>query len=118
MKKGTTNNPNGRPKGTPNKSTKEMRDFLQAFVEDNLESLQSEFDELEGADKFRVIEKLLPYILPKHNSISLQSIEQPRGKNLPSWLTDDDEQEKTKIDYSKVSDETLEALIESQKNNE
>lgn len=63
--KGQTNNANGRPPGIPNKSTAQLRQFITAFVERNAEHLQSEFDKMDGPEKFRVIEKLLPYVLPK-----------------------------------------------------
>ena len=70
-KKGHTNNPKGRPTGTPNKSTQELRSFIQSFIEKNSKNLQDEFDKLEGSDKFRVIEKLLPFVLPKCSTVTL-----------------------------------------------
>jgi hypothetical protein len=114
MKKGMTNNPNGRPKGKPNKTTTEMREFLQAFVENNLDDLQQEFDALEGADKFRALEKLLPYILPKHNAVSITRDEPETTKRRPAWMSEGDDERK-EIDLSKVPTEILEALLDSQK---
>lgn len=63
--KGISNNPNGRPKGVPNKSTVKLRAFIESFIEHNKDTLQAEFDKLEGLEKFKVIDKLLPYVLPK-----------------------------------------------------
>ncbi len=68
--KGFTNNPHGRPKGTPNKATKELRRTFQAFIENNIENLQADFDQLEPKDRFQVMEKLLQYVLPKEKPSS------------------------------------------------
>lgn len=38
-RKGKTNNPNGRPKGTPNKVTTEFRETVRKLLEDNSENV-------------------------------------------------------------------------------
>jgi hypothetical protein len=66
LPKGKTNNPNGRPKGVPNKSTAAIKNAFQCFVEDNLPKLQSMFDEIERPqDKLAFIKELSEYVLPK-----------------------------------------------------
>ena len=63
--KGQTGNPNGRPKGVPNKATTSMREKIGKFCNDNWEQVQSDFDELEPIDRIRTFEKFLQYTAPK-----------------------------------------------------
>ena len=35
MRKGKTNNPNGRPKGSPNKVTSDVKAFISDIIEEN-----------------------------------------------------------------------------------
>lgn len=65
LKKGQTNNREGRPKGIPNKTTDELRATVQAFIEDNIEKLQDNFDLLEPKEKLIFIEKMLKMVLPQ-----------------------------------------------------
>jgi hypothetical protein len=67
-RKGITNNPYGRPKGTPNKTTAEMRDSIQAFVEHNIQQIQDDFDKLDSLERLRVLERFMQYILPRYSS--------------------------------------------------
>lgn len=64
LKKGMTNNPNGRPRGKPNKSTDELREIVQKFLEDNLETMQKDYDSLEPKERLAFIEKLFKHVLP------------------------------------------------------
>ena len=43
LKKGQTNNPAGRPKGTINKANRELRDMIKDFLAENLENFQRAF---------------------------------------------------------------------------
>lgn len=63
--KGQSGNINGRPKGTPNKATTSVRTWLVEFINNNRERLQSDFDTLQPLERLTMIEKLLPYIMPK-----------------------------------------------------
>lgn len=63
--KGHTNNPNGRPKGTPNKVTSSIRNWIVELINGNREQLQKDLLQLEPKDRLIMIERLLPYIMPK-----------------------------------------------------
>lgn len=68
-RKGTTNNPEGRPRGKPNKVTLELRQGVQAFLEANWSTVQRDYDSLEARDRLTFILKLMEYALPKQRSI-------------------------------------------------
>lgn len=65
QQKGHTGNPNGRPKGTPNKVTSTIRNWIVELINDNREQIQKDLQLLDPKDRLSFIEKLLPYILPK-----------------------------------------------------
>lgn len=71
MRKGQTNNPKGRPKGAPNRVTRELRDVLKATVEGELEKLPDYLSRLDESKRLDVLLKLLPYVLPKVESVPL-----------------------------------------------
>ena len=81
----------GRQKGTPNKSTSEIRQAVNAFISNNIDSIQATFDKLEPIDRLKFIDRMLHYTLPK---LSFEVLPPPEiKKNLPEWMlsnTDDD----------------------------
>ena len=70
--KGNTNNPAGRPKGKPNKVTKELRERISDFLSGNWEQVEKDFQSLEPEKKIMIYEKLLQFTLPR-----LQSVQTP-----------------------------------------
>lgn len=67
--KGKTNNPNGRPKGTANKATTELRQWIANLLDDNRAQLLKDFKALDAAERWRVTEKLIQYVTPKMQSV-------------------------------------------------
>lgn len=72
QKKGQTGNPNGRPKGTPNKTTVSMREKISKFCNENWEQIQNDFEKLEPIDRIKTFEKFLQYTTPKMSESSLR----------------------------------------------
>ena len=81
-KKGTINNPNGRPKGKPNKSTDELRNLLQNFIDTNMETMQADYDKLEPKDRLTFINNLLRHVLPA----PLQELERLTDEQLDELI--------------------------------
>ena len=54
----------GRTKGTPNRTTTEIRQNFQLLIENNLETLESDLKELESKDRIKAILDLSKFVLP------------------------------------------------------
>lgn len=63
--KGATNNPNGRPKGTPNKITTQVKELLAEALEKGLESFSEDLASLEPKDRLNVLAKFALFVVPK-----------------------------------------------------
>ena len=58
----------GRQKGTPNKTTQSVKEFIQAILDDNQEQLREDLKNLSPKDRVNAILGLLPYVLPKQQA--------------------------------------------------
>ena len=87
LKKGQTNNQNGRPKGTPNKATQTAREWVQMLIDNNREQLERDLQLLESKERWQVIERLMQYVVPKQQAVTAQ------------------------IDFNRLSDEQLDTII-------
>ena len=85
--KGKTGNPNGRPKGSPNKTTQSVREWLTKLIDDNREQIKKDLAALEPKERLQMLEKFMQYTVPK-----MQSVE-------------------AKIDVDSLSDDQLNKLI-------
>jgi uncharacterized protein DUF5681 len=65
FEQGESGNPAGRPKGSQNKATKELREKICQFLLDNFARVQEEFNNLEGKDKVKFYCDLLPFGLAR-----------------------------------------------------
>ena len=93
QRKGQTGNPHGRPKGTPNKVTSDLRVWINDLLNNNRKQFETDLLKLEPHQRVSIIEKLLSYAIPKHQSID------------------------TTIDFSSLTDEQLDTIINELTNN-
>ena len=73
FEKGHSGNLIGRPKGSQNRRTKELRQAISAFLEDNFEKVVNDFHILSPRDKIKFYCDLLQYSLPKLQSVQLET---------------------------------------------
>lgn len=86
FKKGESGNPSGRPAGSKNKATELVKTLIETMITDNADQLKDHFKALRGKDKLKAFIDLLPYVVPRLQSTSLD------------------------IDLEKLSDEQLDEL--------
>jgi hypothetical protein len=60
----------GRKVGTPNKVTSELRKTLKGIIAAELDELPTTLAELPARERLELLIKLLPFALPKVNTIS------------------------------------------------
>ena len=81
FKKGKSGNPTGRPKGSKNLTTEQIRDSFQALIESSLPDIQKWLKQVakENPEKaLGIVEKFSDFILPK-----LQRTELSGGEDKP-----------------------------------
>lgn len=61
----------GRPKGSKNKTTAEIRERFSELVENNLSQFQNDLDSLEPAERLKIIMAMAKFILPTLKAIDL-----------------------------------------------
>jgi hypothetical protein len=60
----------GRPQGTPNKLTKELRTILKDVLFNEIDQLPNHLQALQIKDRIELVVKLLPYALPRIEAAS------------------------------------------------
>ena len=87
----------GRPKGSVNKSSNEIRETFQLLLSNNLEKIQDDLNELEAKDRIQLLLSLANYILPKLRSTEYTG-EQPE-------ITIDFSESINQVEWDKTKDE-------------
>ena len=87
FEEGKSGNPNGRPKGKPNKTTAEIRDAYQRLVEENLTNMTLWLADVAADNPEKAMDlmlKLSEYMIPK---LARQEVTGAEGKDLFKNIT-------------------------------
>jgi hypothetical protein len=63
--KGRTNNPNGRPKGVPNRIPETVKKRIVSFIESDFDDYIKTLQQLEPKDRIRAETELLKLVVPR-----------------------------------------------------
>lgn len=68
----------GRQKGTPNKVTKERRELISAFLDENWESFKENYRKASPAMQLNIYMEMIPYTTPKMQSVEYKEKVPPK----------------------------------------
>lgn len=85
FKPGESGNPKGRPAGSVNVVTKDLRNKLKAVIDIELENLPDLLSKLEPRDRIDLLVKLLKYTLPTCTTMSPSYGEPTKPMNLDDF---------------------------------
>lgn len=60
----------GRQKGTPNKVTASVKEWLSALIDKNRKQIERDLKTLEPKERLQMLEKLMQYVVPKQQAVS------------------------------------------------
>lgn len=78
----------GRQKGTPNKVTASVKDWVAQVIDKNRRQMERDIKALEPKDRLQMLEKLMQYVVPKQQAVSAN------------------------VDFNKLSDEQLDLIVD------
>jgi len=77
----------GRQKGTPNKVTSTVKEWLAQLIDKNRRQMERDIKDLEPKDRLQVLERLMQYVVPKQQAVQAE------------------------VDFNKMTDEQLDTLV-------
>jgi len=99
MKAKGTPKTGGRNKGTPNKVTSELKQWLQLLIDNNRTQFENDLKAVEPEKRLFILEKLMQYVVPKQQSLNIEAQIQAEYEQLEKLL-------------SKAPDEAVQQIVE------
>jgi hypothetical protein len=73
FEQGISGNPEGRPKGTKNKTSLQLRETITDFLESNFKKIVADFKCLKPRDRVKLYCDLLQYGLPRLQAVQIET---------------------------------------------
>lgn len=86
LKKGDIINPNGRPKGSTNKATKDLKNWVKKLLENNTELFEKDLVKIKPSERLGVLQGLLKYSVPSIAPTTIEAQIQAEYNELKALL--------------------------------
>ena len=73
FKKGQSGNPKCRPKGALNKATGDLKEWIDELIRDNRQQFTGDLMKVEPNQRLQILERMMTYVIPKQQSISVEA---------------------------------------------
>ena len=69
----------GRPKGASNKSTETIKRSISMLLENNIDTVQSDLDEMQPRDRVNALLQFMKFVIPTQKAVEIDTRTEPRG---------------------------------------
>lgn len=76
----------GRKKGTPNKTTSTVKEWLTELVDKNRKQIEKDLKRMDPAERVKVFAQLLNFIVPKQQAVSVEATMQAEYAEMTKLL--------------------------------
>jgi len=76
----------GRSKGTPNKVSSDLKNWLGGLIDDNKRQFEKDLKELLPEQRVKVLSGLFNYVIPKQQTLSIEEQINQETESLTRWL--------------------------------
>ena len=76
----------GRKKGTPNKTTSDLKQWLSGVLNDNRNQFEKDLRTLLPEDRIKVLSGLFNYVIPKQQTLTIEEQIQAETETLSRWF--------------------------------
>lgn len=103
----------GRKKGTPNKVTGDLKDWVSNLLNDNRRQFEDDLRELLPVERVRVLSGMFNYVMPKQQSLTIEEQVDKETQVLTRFLSEAPEDAINKIAERVVALQEMNKQVES-----
>lgn len=103
----------GRKKGTPNKVTGDLKDWVSNLLNDNRRQFEDDLRELLPVERVRVLSGMFNYVMPKQQSLTIEEQVDKETQVLTRFLSEAPEEAINKIAERVVALQEMNKQVES-----